>query len=277
MQLDAASELEPVHVKLFLESLFLRYGYDFREYAYPSIRRRILRLVALEQVSSIPELQSRVLNDPACLERVLHALTIHVSAMYRDPEFFRQLRSTVVPMLRTYPFVRIWVAGCASGEEVYSLAIMLHEENLYQRCRVYGTDISESVVQRAKLGIFPLAAMRDYTANYIQAGGKEDFSNYYTADAEGAVFRPWLRDNVVFAQHNLVTDGSPNEFNLVFCRNVMIYFTSELQARVHRLLYSSLVRLGVFALGRRESLRFTPHESDYEPIDGQQRLFKKVG
>jgi chemotaxis protein methyltransferase CheR len=142
---------------------------------------------------------------------------------------------------------------------------------------MYGTDISESVVQNAKAGIFPLAAMKDYTANYIRAGGKEDFSSYYTADAEGAVFRPWLRDNVVFAQHNLVTDGSPNEFNIVFCRNVMIYFTSELQARVHRLLYSSLVRLGVLALGRRESLRLTPHENDYEAIDAKQRLFKKVG
>jgi chemotaxis protein methyltransferase CheR len=274
--IDAASELESVHVKLFLESLHLRYGYDFRGYAYPSIRRRILRLVELEQLTTIPDLQSRVLRDPACLERVLHALTIHVTAMYRDPEFYEQVRTVVVPMLRTYPFVRIWVAGCASGEEVYSLAILLYEENLYQRCRMYGTDISESVVKKAKAGVFPLSAMKDYTANYIRAGGKEDFSTYYTADAGGAVFRPWLRENVVFAQHNLVTDGSPNEFNLIFCRNVMIYFTGELQSHVHRLLHSSLVRLGVLALGRRESLRFTPHEGEYETIDSKQRIFKKV-
>jgi chemotaxis protein methyltransferase CheR len=275
--IDTASELEAVHVKLFLESLFLRYGYDFRGYAYPSMRRRILRLVTLEEVADIADLQARVLKEPACLERVLHSLTIHVTAMFRDPDFFQQVRAKVVPMLRTYPFVRIWVAGCASGEEVYSLAILLHEEDLYQRCRIYGTDISESVVQKAKAGIFPLAAMKDYTANYIRAGGTEDFSKYYTADGVGAAFRPWLRDNVVFAQHNLVTDGSPNEFTLIFCRNVMIYFTSELQARVHTLLYTSLVRLGVLAMGRRESLRFTPHEHDYEPIDGKQRLFKKVG
>jgi chemotaxis protein methyltransferase CheR len=274
--LDAASELEAVQVKLFLESLFLRYGYDFRGYAYPSIRRRILRLVELEQVTGIPQLQTRLLEDPACLERVLHSLTIHVTAMFRDPDFYEQIRATIVPVLRTYPFVRIWVAGCASGEEVYSLAILLHEENLYQRCRMYGTDISESVVQNAKAGIFPLAAMKDYTANYIRAGGKEDFSKYYTAGTTGAVFRPWLRDNVVFAQHNLVTDGSPNEFNLIFCRNVMIYFTAELQGRVHRLLYSSLVRLGVLGLGRRESLRFTPHENEYEVLDAKQRLFKKI-
>jgi len=275
--IDTASELEAVHVKLFLESLFLRYGYDFRGYAYPSIRRRILRLVMLEEVTGIPELQARVLKEPACLERVLHSLTIHVTAMFRDPEFFEQVRAKVVPVLRTYPFVRIWVAGCASGEEVYSLAILLHEEDLYQRCRMYGTDISESVVQKAKAGIFPLAAMKDYTSNYIRAGGKEDFSKYYTASGGGATFRPWLRDNVVFAQHNLVTDGSPNEFTLIFCRNVMIYFTGDLQARVHTLLYSSLVRLGVLALGRRESLRFTPHEHEYEGIDSKQRLFKKVG
>jgi chemotaxis protein methyltransferase CheR len=275
--LDVASELEAVHVKVFLESLFQRYGYDFRGYAYPSMRRRILRLVTLEGARGIPELQTRVLEEPACLERVLHSLTIHVTAMYRDPEFYQQVRKTIVPVLRTYPFVRIWVAGCASGEEVYSLAILLHEENLYQRCRVYGTDISESVVQKAKSGVFPLAAMKDYTANYIRAGGTEDFSKYYMANAEGAVFRPWLRDNVVFAQHNLVTDESPNEFNVIFCRNVMIYFSSELQGRVHRLLYSSLVRLGVLGLGRRESLRFTPHEQDYEAIDGKERLFKKVG
>jgi chemotaxis protein methyltransferase CheR len=210
------------------------------------------------------------------LERVLHSLTIHVTAMFRDPDFYERIRATVVPVLRTYPFVRIWIAGCASGEEVYSLAILLHEENLYPRCRIYGTDISESVVQAAKSGIFPLAAMKDYTANYIRAGGKDDFSKYYTADARGAVFRPWLRDNVVFAQHNLVTDGSPNEFNLIFCRNVMIYFTAELQARVHRLLYSSLARLGVLGLGRRESLRFTPHENEYEVVDAQQRLYKKI-
>jgi chemotaxis protein methyltransferase CheR len=234
-------------------------------------------LVALEDANTIPALQARVLDEPACLERVLHGLTIHVTAMYRDPEFYAEVRAKVVPVMRTYPFVRIWVAGCASGEEVYSLAILLHEEKLYQRCRVYGTDISESVVQKAKAGIFPLAAMKDYTANYIRAGGREDFSTYYTASAQGAVFRPWLQDNVVFAQHNLVTDGSPNEFNIIFCRNVMIYFTSELQAHVHRLLYASLVRLGVFALGRRESLRFTPHETEYEAIDGKQRLFKKVG
>jgi chemotaxis protein methyltransferase CheR len=275
--IDTASELEPVHVKLFLESLFLRYGYDFRGYAYPSIRRRILRLVALERLTSIPDLQARVLNDPACMERVLHTLTIHVTAMYRDPEFYEQVRTTVVPVLRTYPFVRIWVAGCASGEEVYSLAILLHEENLYKKCRLYGTDISESMVQKANAGVFPLSAMKDYTANYIRAGGREDFSSYYAADAKGAVFRPWLRENIVFAQHNLVTDGSPNEFNLIFCRNVMIYFTSELQARVHRLLYSSLVRLGILAVGQRESLRFTPHENDYQAIDRKQKLFKKVG
>lgn len=271
-----STELETVHIKLFLESLFLRYGYDFRGYAYPSIRRRILRLVQLEGLKTISALQSRVLEDPECMERVLHALTIHVTAMYRDPDFYERFRTGVVPILRTYPFVRIWVAGCASGEEVYSLAILLHEENLYERCRIYGTDLSESVVQKAKAGVFPLAQMKDYTANYIRAGGREDFSSYYTAQSDGAIFRSWLRDNVVFAQHNLVTDGSPNEFNLIFCRNVMIYFTAELQGHVHRLFHSSLIRLGVLALGRRESLRFTPHEDDYEAIDAKQRLFKKV-
>jgi chemotaxis protein methyltransferase CheR len=271
-----SSELETVQIKLFLESLYLRYGYDFRGYAYPSIRRRILRLVELEGLKTISALQSRVLEDPACMERVLHALTIHVTAMYRDPDFYERFRIDVVPILRTYPFVRIWIAGCASGEEVYSLAILLHEENLYERCRIYGTDLSESVVQKAKLGVFPLAQMKDYTANYIRSGGKEDFSSYYTAQADGAIFRTWLRDNVVFAQHNLVTDGSPNEFNLIFCRNVMIYFTAELQAHVHRLFHASLTRLGILALGRRESLRFTPHENDYEPIDLKQRLYKKV-
>jgi chemotaxis protein methyltransferase CheR len=271
-----AAELEAVQVRLFLENLFLRYGYDFRGYAYPSMRRRILRLVELEQATSIPALQARVLEDPACLERVLHSLTIHVTAMFRDPDFYVSFRTNVVPLLRTYPFVRVWIAGCASGEEVFSLAILLHEEKLYDRCRMYGTDLSESVIQAAKAGVFPLSQMKEYTANYIRAGGKEDFSSYYKAEADGAIFRPWLRDNVVFAQHNLVTDGSPNEFNLIFCRNVMIYFTTELQAHVHRLFYSSLMRLGVLALGTRESLRFTPHEQDYEAIDSKQRIFKKV-
>jgi chemotaxis protein methyltransferase CheR len=274
--IDTAA-LEPVHIKLFLESVFLRYGYDFRGYSYPSLRRRILRMVSLERVADVAELQTRVLDDPKCLERVLHGLTIHVTAMFRDPEFYQKVRSKIVPVLRTYPFVRIWVAGCASGEEVYSLAILLEEEALLSRCRIYGTDISETVVHAAKEGVFPLAAMKEYTSNYIRSGGKEDFSKYYAADEQGAVFRPSLRDNIVFAQHNLVTDGSPNEFNVIFCRNVMIYFANELQAHVHRLFHASLVRLGVLGIGRRESMRFTPHENDYEAIDSKERLFKKVG
>jgi chemotaxis protein methyltransferase CheR len=268
-------EREAVEVRLLLEGIHAHYGYDFRDYAAASIRRRIVRRMEAEGCPSISALQERVLHDPACLERLIVALTVHVTSMFRDPAFYRAFRERVVPMLRTYPFLRVWMAGCSTGEEVYSMAILLSEENLYDRARLYATDLSDGVLRRARDGIFPLRSMKEYSENYLAAGGKGSLSDYYTAAYEKALFRKSLQENVVFAQHNLVTDGSFNEFQVILCRNVMIYFNKSLQDRVHSLLYGSLVRLGVLALGRKESLRFSPQEGCYGEIDGPQRIYRR--
>jgi len=182
----------------------------------------------------------------------------------------------VVPLLRTYPFIRLWHAGCSTGEEVYSMAILLREEGLYDRSRIYATDINEVVLQRAKAGIFPLDRMQEYTDNYIRAGGKESFSEYYTAKYGGALFDQSLTKNVVFSQHNLVTDRSFSEFNVILCRNVLIYFDKTLQSKVHGLFYDSLVMFGVLVLGSKETLRFMSHEDCYEQIAPPEKIFRKV-
>ena len=268
---------EASNIRQLLATLYDLAGADFRSYAYSSLKRRILVQVTRENVGSISGLEKLVRHDPLCRERLVATLTIHVTAMFRDPAFYRLLRTEVLPVLRTYPFLRFWVAGCSTGEEVYSLAILLQEEGLYPRCRIYATDLNESVLQKAKSGIFPLAAMQEYTRNYQRAGGRRSFAEYYSADSEFAIFRPALRENVLFAAHNLVGDASFNEFHGLFCRNVMIYFNRTLQERVHRLFYESLLTYGYLGLGRSETIRFTPHASSYEEIGAREKLYRKVG
>jgi chemotaxis protein methyltransferase CheR len=269
-------DLEGIELSLLLEGVFRQYGFDFREYAPASLRRRVWRRVYAEGLSTISALQNRLLHDPACMERLLLDLSINVTSMFRDPGFYSAFRQKVVPMLRTYPFTRVWIAGCSTGEEVYSIAILLEEEGLYDRTRIYATDINEAVVERARAGVFPLDKMREYTQNYINAGGSRAFSEYYLAKYDGAQFQRSLVDNVVFAQHNLVSDRSFNEFNMIVCRNVMIYFDRALQERVHRLFYESLVTFGVLGLGHRESIRQSPHEDRYEELDPAEKLYRKV-
>jgi len=272
----ARDDLEEIELALLLEGVFRKYGFDFREYASASLRRRVWRRVHAEGLSTISELQARLLHDPACMERLLLDLSINVTAMFRDPSFYNAFRAKVVPQLRTYPFTRIWVAGCSTGEEVYSLAILLREEGLYDRTRIYATDINESVLDRARTGVFPLEKMREYTQNYIRAGGMQAFSEYYLAKYDGAQFQRSLIDNVVFAQHNLVSDRSFNEFNVIVCRNVMIYFDRALQDRVHELFYESLMTFGVLGLGHKESIRFSPHADSFEELDPVEKLYRKV-
>lgn len=269
-------ELEDLEVQLLLEAVYVRYGFDFREYAPASLRRRLWRRVHAEGVQSISGLMERLLHDPPSMERLLLDLSINVTAMFRDPAFYVAFRGKVVPLLRTYPFTRIWVAGCSTGEEVYSLAILLQEEDVYDRARIYATDINESVLEGAKTGVFPLEKMKDYTQNYIRAGGTRAFSEYYVAAYDGAQFQRSLIENVVFAQHNLVSDGSFNEFQVIICRNVMIYFDRSLQNRVHRLFYESLSRLGVLGLGQKETIHFTPFEERYEELDPHEKLYRKI-
>jgi len=237
----------------------------------------VWRRAHAEGVETLSALQDRLLHDPQCMERLLLDLSINVTAMFRDPTFYVAFREKVVPLLRTYPFTRIWVAGCSTGEEVYSLAILLSESDLYERARIYATDINETVLERARTGVFPLDKMREYTQNYIKAGGRRAFSEYYLAAYDGAQFQRSLLENVVFAQHNLVSDRSFNEFNVIVCRNVMIYFDRALQNRVHGLFYESLAHLGVLGLGHKEALTFSPYESRYEELDGVEKLYRKVG
>jgi chemotaxis protein methyltransferase CheR len=270
-------DLEDIELALLLEGVFRRYGFDFREYAPASLRRRVWRRAHAEGLETLSGLQERLLHDPHCMERLLLDLSINVTSMFRDPTFYLAFRQKVVPQLRTYPFTRIWVAGCSTGEEVYSLAILLHEAGLYERTRIYATDINESVLERARAGVFPIEKMKEYTQNYIRAGGSHAFSEYYLAAYDGAQFQRSLIENVVFAQHNLVSDRSFNEFNVIVCRNVMIYFDRTLQSRVHELFYDSLAHLGVLGLGRKEAIHFSPYESRYEELDPVEKLYRRIG
>ncbi len=272
----ASDDLERIEVQLLLEAIYQHYGFDFRGYALGSLKRRLWRRAYREKVETLSALQDRVLHDPAVMERLLLDLSINVTAMFRDPTFYRAFREKVVPLLRTYPFIRIWAAGCSTGEETYSLAIVLREEGLYDRTRIYATDINDRVLEQARAGRFPLEKMREYTGNYLRAGGTEEFSQYYTVDGEMASFATELCDQVVFAQHNLVSDAPFNEFNVIVCRNVMIYFGKTLQDRVHELFYDSLETLGILALGHKESIRFTRHEERYEALDQQEKLYRKM-
>jgi chemotaxis protein methyltransferase CheR len=252
------------------------YGYDFRNYAFSSMRRRIWHRVHADRLLTISSLQERVLHDRSAMDRLLAGMTIHVTEMFRDPQMFLTFRRKVVPLLRTYPFIRIWHAGCSSGEEVYSMAILLQEEGLYNKTRIYATDTSADILERAKAGVFPLERMQQYTRNYMEAGGKASFSQYYTAKYDSVIFNSEFKKNIVFAQHNLVTDSSFNEFNVILCRNVMIYFNKQLQDHVHNLLYDSLSPFGVLALGTKESINFTRHADAYEELDNHNRLYRKV-
>lgn len=267
---------EDLEVGLLLRAILDRYGYDFRDYARSSLLRRLRKCRAEENCATWSELQGRILHNPSCFDRLLSNLSVSVTALFRDPEFYRALRSQVLPRLATYPFTRIWIAGCASGEEAYSLAILLEEEGLYDRSRIYATDISDAGLASAADGIYPLAAMQEYTRNYQEAGGTRSFSDWYTAKYDHAILRPELKRNMVFAGHNLVTDGVFNEFHLILCRNVMIYFNRTLQARVHELFYQSLGMFGVLGLGRKEFLRLSPREDAYETLDADNKLYRKV-
>ena len=278
-QLEAAAqdaELEGLELELLLEAIQRRYGFDFREYARASLKRRIWQRVRAEKLDSVSGLQERVLHDPEAMERLVRELSITVTSMFRDPGFFCAFREQVVPLLRTYPFARIWNPGCSTGEETYSLAIVLAEAGLSERIRIYATDINEAVVERARAGVFPLEKMQEYTQNYIRAGGTRAFSEYYVAAYDGAQFQRSLADSIVFAQHNLVSDGSFNEFHAIVCRNVLIYFDRALQEKVHRLFHESLAMFGVLVLGQKESIRFTRFADRYEELDAGEKIYRKV-
>ena len=269
-------ERERIEIDLLLEGIYRLYGYDFRNYAFSSLRRRIWHRINAFGLTSVSSLQEKVLHDPENMTALLGSLSVSVTEMFRDPALFLTFRRDIVPELREIPQLRFWHAGCSTGEEVLSMAILLHEEGLVDRTRLYATDMSEEALVQAQKGCIPLRKMRDYTRNYLLAGGTEEFSNYYTVKNDYAVFDPQLLDHIVFAHHNLVTDQSFNEFNVVFCRNVLIYFNKELQDQVHRLIYDSLCRNGLLALGNRESINFTHYTERFVSINTNDKLYRKT-
>jgi len=271
-----STEIEKIEISLLLEGIFQRYGYDFRNYAYSSIKRRIQHRLEIDKLESITQLQHNVLYDPLFMKKLLSDFSINVTEMFRNPEFYLSFRKHVVPLLHSLPSIRIWHAGCSSGEEAYSMAILLHEEGLYKKSEIYATDMNSDVIEKAKKGVFSFDKMKLYTSNYQKAGGPHAFSEYYTADQYGVQFQPFLSEKIVFAQHNLVTDGSFNEFNVILCRNVLIYFDKQLQNHVHGLFYKSLSRQGVLGLGSKESIRFTAYMESYQDIDSENKLYKKI-
>lgn len=268
--------LEKLQIKLFLQGIYEWYGMDYRNYAYHSIQRRIWHRAHAEKASSILELLEKVLHDRACMQRLMEDFSINVTEMFRDPLFFLHFRNEIVPILRTYPQIRIWHAGCSTGEEVYSMAIILQEEGLYERSKIYATDINPNVLRIAKSGEFPISNMKKYTSNYFEAGGKQAFSEYYKVKNNKVKFHNSLSKNIVFAQHNLVTDSSFNEFQVILCRNVLIYFNKYLQDKVHELFYESLSMSGVLGLGDKETISFSGKVDCYREVEGKEKLYQKV-
>jgi chemotaxis protein methyltransferase CheR len=260
----------------FLERLFDLSGVDLSGYGKRALLRRLRSLIKGEGLSGLPELTEHLRDDPRFLAKVLDRLMLRVTTMFRDPSFFRVFRERVVPLLHTYPFPRLWVAGCSTGQEAYSLAILLREEGLYDRCRIYATDINEAVLEEARIGVLPLASLEEYEQNYRAAGGIRTLSDYYTLGQTSAVIDPAVLDRIAVFRHDLARDASFNEFHVIFCRNVLMYFDEALRCRVHRLFCDSLVRLGFFGLGQSESLHLSRHESHYELLAPRQRLYRKV-
>jgi chemotaxis protein methyltransferase CheR len=270
-------DVEAVEFELLLEGIYRQYGFDFRDYAPSSLRRRVRQRMQAEGLRTISALQERVLHDPACMERLLRDLSIHVTSLFRDPTFYLTFRVKVVPLLRTYPFIRIWNAGCSTGEEAWSMAILLEEEGLGDRTRIYATDVNENVLETARSRHVPVRKLREYEQHYKRGGGRHELSRYLAqTDGDHVAFAASLGENIHFAQHNLVSDRSFNEFHAVLCRNVLIYFGRRLQDEVHGLLHESLVTFGVLALGRRESIRFTRVEQCYAELDAREKLYRKV-
>lgn len=262
-------------IETLLSDVLEIHGYDFLEYSHASIKRRITRLYTLDNFVSFAEFRYTIKSDKQYFKRFLEEITVNVTEMFRDPTFYKSLRNDVLPVLGTYPFIRIWVAGCSTGEEAYSLAILLKELNLLQKSLIYATDINPSVLDKAKKGMFPLNYLKGYSENYVNSGGLKDFSSYYTANYSLAKFDESLSSKMIFSTHNLVSDHSFNEFQLILCRNVLIYFDKELQHKVFQLFDNSLEKLGYLALGSKESLDFWTKAKEYKRVKTE-KIWRKL-
>jgi len=264
-----------LEISLLLEAIYQKYGYDFRQYSEAHIRRRIMNRLAMSGLEGISQLQSMVLKDKIVASHILQDLSITVTEMFRDPGFYKSLRENVIPILKTYPFIKIWHAGCATGEEAYSMAIIMQEEGLYDRTTIYATDFNQLALNKAKEGIFSNKMIKEYTLNYQLSGGKESLSSYYTSNYGNVIMNQSLKKNIVWANHNLVTDSVFAEVHLILCRNVLIYFEKDLQNKVQKLFYNSLINGGILCLGSKEGLRFTDFFEEYNEVDKKQKIFKK--
>ncbi|HOI48325.1 MAG TPA: protein-glutamate O-methyltransferase CheR [Prolixibacteraceae bacterium] len=272
---NGAADVQDIEIQLLLEAVYLRYGYDFRNYSRAHLRRRVNYRLKIDGLQTVSELQSKILWSRDAFNTLLQDFSINVTEMFRDPEFYRTFREKVVPILSTYPHLKIWHAGCSTGEEVYSLAILLSEENLLNRTQVYATDFNKKVLEVAKEGIFQAKHFEAFGENYKQAGGKFQLSDYYTARYGSVKFDQSLARRIVFADHNLATDNVFAEVHLIFCRNVLIYFDKKLQSRVIGLFSGSLIPGGFLCLGTKESLRFTGKEDEFHVVDDTFRIYKK--
>ncbi|MGE5394793.1 MAG: CheR family methyltransferase [Candidatus Saccharibacteria bacterium] len=272
---DSNTDLFNIELQLLLEAIFLRYGYDFRNYSKAHLKRRVLYRLGISNLTTVTDLQNKILRDRAFFKEFLDDLSINVTEMFRDPEFYKSLRDNIIPKLRTYAFFKIWHAGCSTGEEVYSLAILLQEEGLLERCQIYATDFNQKVLEIAKDGVYQKADIEQYEKNYRLSGGKKKLSEYYQSMYGSVMFNKELSGRIVFADHNLVTDSVFADVNMILCRNVLIYFERELQEKVVGLFYESLVPSGILCLGTKESLKFSKHADHFKAIDEKQKIFKK--
>lgn len=275
MNTELALENERLEIKLLLQAIFLKYGFDFRDYTNTHIKRRLDNRLGLSGLANFGQMQHRLIHDEAFFNELLLDLSINVTEMFRDPWFYNKIRNEVIPHLQTYPFIKVWHAGCSAGQEVYSMCIVLEEEGMKSRTQIYATDFNELILEKARAGIYPIEVIRDYTANYQQAGGKRSFSDYYSAQYEHVIINQELKEKVLFSSHNLVTDGVFGEMNIIFCRNVLIYFNKDLQNKVLKLFYDTLCPGGFLCLGSKESLKFTDLTDDFEVVAEREKIYRK--
>ncbi|MGZ2371165.1 CheR family methyltransferase [Ancylomarina sp. YFZ004] len=264
-----------IEIPLILEAIYQKYGYDFRRYSRSHIKRRLVHRLAISNLESISQMQDKLMRSKDFFIELLEDLSINVTEMFRDPDFYASFREHVIPNLKTYPFIKIWHAGCSTGEEVYSFAILLREEGILDRCQIYATDFNRKVLEVAKQGIYPIRNIDQYERNYVKSGGKSKLSNFYTMKYGSIKLDQSLVKKVVFADHNLVTDSVFAEVNLIICRNVLIYFNRDLQNKVINLFHESLSSSGHLCLGSKESLKFTSKESCFSDVDDKQKIYKK--
>lgn len=267
--------IEDIELEILINDIYEYYGFDFGSYSRASLKRRVNRIFDLDGFQNFYDFLSKIKYDSEYYKRVIDEITVNVTEMFRDPSFYKVVRNEIVPILATKPFIRLWHAGCSTGEEVYSMAILLKEAGVLHKSLIYATDINSKVLETAKKGIFPLRMMKEYSENYRDSGGQQDFSNYYIANYSNAKFNEDLTARMVFSQHNLVSDYSFNEFDMIFCRNVLIYFDNDLQKRVINLFDESLSILGFLALGTKETIKYSISTSKYKQVD-KEKLWRKI-